>query len=73
MPEIAFKPFYTWYVLMHGLQTARETITMTYSTINFNSFAHVYNIILKLFHACMFQPKLHCNTCQQPGYNFSPD
>ena len=47
---IIFKPFYTLYVLiyMYGLETARETISMTYSTINMYSLAHVNNLMLEI-------------------------
>ena len=48
MLKITFKPFYTLYVLIHGLETARESISMTYSTINMYSLAHVYNLMLKI-------------------------
>ena len=33
MLEITFKPFYTLYVLMHGPETAEQTISVIYSAI----------------------------------------
>ena len=45
MLEFTFKPFYTLYVLIHGLETAGETISMTYSKINMYSLAHIYYLM----------------------------